>query len=137
MLSLVTLNPIIGNTENVRRCTLNRASGGSVGMICAICPCTRCSAFRMSTSHRKNALISVAPRAVTLRTSVIPGTSRIACSIGRVTSSICMFTGAIPLSTRITIRGKSVCGNIEIGNWNRNTHPASAKLSTTSTSPRP
>ena len=39
----------------------------------------------MSTSQRKKTLISVDPRAVTERTVVMPGTRRMASSIGRVT----------------------------------------------------
>ena len=39
----------------------------------------------MSTSQRKKTLISVAPRAVTERMVVTPGTMRMASSIGRVT----------------------------------------------------
>ena len=84
----------------------------------------------MSTSQRKKTLISLDPRAVFDRTVVMPGTSRMASSIGRVTCSICMFTGAMPLSTRMTMRGKSVCGKIEIGSLSMKMTPAREKLRT-------
>src|SRR6266702_1175052 len=100
-------------------------------------PWTRCRAFRMSTSQRKNTLISVEPGALTERTLVIPGTSRIASSMGRVTVRAWTSTGAIPLSTRITIRGKSVCGKMATGSWKVKMTPATQKLRTTRRSARP
>ena len=89
--------------------------GGREGVICEIRPCTRCRALRISTSQRKKTLISVEPRLVTERTFVIPGTRRMASSSGRVTVTICTSTGAMPLSTRMTMRGKLVSGKIAIG----------------------
>ena len=127
----------MGKTEKVRRRVVNRVDGGRAGVISAIWPWTRCSAFWMSTSQRKNTLISVEPRPVTERRSVMPGTRRIACSIGRVTVSIWMSTGAMPFSARIEIRGKSVCGKIATGRPSANTTPARAKLKTTSRRARP
>jgi len=82
----------------------------------------------MSTSQRKKTLISVEPRAVTDRMAVMPGTMRIASSMGRVTRSIWISTGVMPLSTRMTMRGKSVCGKMAMGRRKRKAAPASAKL---------
>ncbi len=67
----------------------------------------------MSTSHVKNTLISAEPRPVADFTVVTPRMSCIASSIGRVIVAIISSPGITPLSTRITTRGKSVCGNTE------------------------
>jgi hypothetical protein len=45
----------------------------------------------------------------------IPGMPFIASSIGRVTVTSVCDAGASPLSTMMTMRGKSVCGNTAIG----------------------
>ena len=76
---------------------------------------TASSAKGMSVCHVKNTLISAEPRPVAERTETEPGTSFIASSIGRVTSAIISSTGMIPLSTRMTQRGKSVVGNKDEG----------------------
>ena len=81
----------------------------------------------MSTSQRKNTLISVDPRAVTERIVVIPGTMRMVSSMGRVTRSIWISTGVMPLSTRMTIRGKSVCGENRDGQAEDERHPGECK----------
>jgi hypothetical protein len=87
---------------------VKRASAGIDGMICEMRPCTMCSASRTSTSQRKKTLMSVPPRAVIERTVTMPGTVRMVSSSGRVTVSNCTSMGAMPLSTRTEMRGKSV-----------------------------
>ena len=47
------------------------------------------------------------PQRFLVRTRRIPGTSMIACSIGRVTVSIIDCGGSVPLLTIVTMRGKS------------------------------
>src|SRR5882724_8099210 len=98
------LKPIIGKTENVSRRMVKRVEAGSEGPICAIWPCTRCRALRMSTSQRKKTLISVEPRPVMERTLVMPGTTRIVCSSGRVTVSIWISIGANRDTRKIRLR---------------------------------
>ncbi len=72
----------------------------------------------MSTDHVKKTLISADPRPVADRTLSDPGMSFIASSMGRVIVAIISSAGMTPLSTRITTRGKSVCGNTLDGMWN-------------------
>ena len=49
------------------------------------------------------------------RTEFTPGTSFIASSMGRVIVAIISSAGMMPLSTRMTTRGKSVCGKTDDG----------------------
>ena len=72
----------------------------------------------MSTDQLKKTLISAEPRPVAERTLTEPGMSFIASSMGRVMVAIISSAGITPLSTRITTRGKSVCGNTDDGMWN-------------------
>src|SRR5437870_3298647 len=70
----------------------------------------------MFTFQLKKRLISEEPRAVFDLMRWIPGTPFIASSMGRVTETRVCDAGATPLSTMITMRGKSVVGKIAIGN---------------------
>ena len=72
----------------------------------------------MSTDHVKKTLISAEPRPVAERMLTVPGMSFIASSMGRVIVAIISSAGMTPLSTRITTRGKSVCGKTDEGMWN-------------------
>jgi hypothetical protein len=78
----------------------------------------------MSTCQLKKTLISAAPRPVVERTVTEPGISFIASSMGRVIVAIISSAGITPLSTRITTRGKSVCGKTDDGTWNAAYTPA-------------
>ena len=69
----------------------------------------------MSTRQLKKMLIWAEPRLVAERTETAPGMSFIASSMGRVTVAIISSAGMMPLSTRMTTRGKSVCGNTDDG----------------------
>ncbi len=57
----------------------------------------------VAASNRQE--ISAAPRKVFERTRRMPGTSRIACSSGRVTVSIIERAGRMPLCATTTMRG--------------------------------
>jgi len=76
---------------------------------------TYCSVWNMSTSQRKNRLISADPRPVTDLTVNNPGTLLIASSSGRVIVTIIWSIGITSLSTPINTRGKSVDGKTETG----------------------
>jgi hypothetical protein len=67
--------------------------------------CTCCSAWMMSARGSNWAEISVAPRKVVERTRRMPGTSMMACSMGRATVSIMERAGRVPLWTITTTRG--------------------------------
>ena len=69
----------------------------------------------MSTCQLKKTLICAEPRLVAERTVTAPGMSFIASSIGRVTVAIISSAGMMPLFTRMTTRGKFVCGNTDDG----------------------
>ena len=64
----------------------------------------------MSVAGSNCAEISVAPRNVVERTRRMPGTSITACSIGRVTVSIIVCAGSVPLCAMMTMRGNSSGG---------------------------
>ena len=64
----------------------------------------------MSVPGSNCAEISVAPRNVRERTRRMPGTSMIACSIGRVTVSIIDCAGVVPACAMTTMRGNSSGG---------------------------
>src|SRR5437660_3412229 len=70
----------------------------------------------MSTLQSKNKLTSEEPREVFDLMRWIPGIPFIASSMGRVTETSVCGADATPLSTMITMRGKSVEGKIAIGN---------------------
>ncbi len=112
---LVKLTPIIGNAENVSRQVVVVAVGGNVERICASRPSTYNSDWIMSTCQLKKTLISAEPRPVAERIVTAPGMSFIASSIGRVMVAIISSPGITPLSTRMTTRGKFVCGNTDDG----------------------
>ena len=61
----------------------------------------------MSLDGSNCAEISVAPRNVVERTRRTPGTSINACSIGRVTVSIIVWPGVVPLCAITTTRGNT------------------------------
>src|SRR5580704_13926961 len=67
----------------------------------------------MSTCQLKKTLTSAEPRPVAERTDDTPGMSFIASSIGRVMVAIISSAGMTPLSTRMTQRGKLVCGKTD------------------------
>ncbi len=69
----------------------------------------------MSTCQLKKTLIWAEPRLVAERTETAPGMSFIASSMGRVMVAIISSAGMMPLFTRMTTRGKSVCGNTDDG----------------------
>src|ERR1039458_8875566 len=78
----------------------------------------------MSTRQLKKMLIWAEPRLVAERTDTAPGMSFIASSMGRVTVAIISSAGMMPLSTRMTTRGKLVCGNTDDGIRNADRTPA-------------
>ncbi len=59
----------------------------------------------MSVDGSNCAEISAAPRMLFERTRRMPGTSSAACSSGRVTVSIIVCDGSVPLCAMITMRG--------------------------------
>ncbi len=69
----------------------------------------------MSTCQLKKTLICAEPRLVAERTVSAPGMSFIASSIGRVIVAIISSAGMMPLFTRMTTRGKFVCGKTDDG----------------------
>src|SRR5437773_492750 len=69
----------------------------------------------MSTCQLKKTLISAEPRPVAERMVTTPGMSFMASSMGRVIVAIISSLGMTPLSTRMTTRGKLVCGKTEDG----------------------
>ena len=69
----------------------------------------------MSVCQLKKMLISAAPRPVVERIVTAPRISLIASSIGRVMVAIISSAGITPLSTRMTTRGKFVCGKTDEG----------------------
>lgn len=69
----------------------------------------------MSTCQLKKTLISAEPRPVVERIVTEPGMSFIASSMGRVMIAIVSSAGITPLSTRMTRRGKLVCGKTDDG----------------------
>jgi hypothetical protein len=115
---LVRLTPMMGNAENVRRCTVVVAVAGSVLRIWDSRLSTYSSDCTMSTDHVKNTLTSAEPRPVAERTLTAPGMSFIDSSMGRVIVAIISSAGITPLSMRITTRGKFVCGNTDDGRLN-------------------
>jgi hypothetical protein len=92
--------------------------GGKDDCARAKAPSTNWSVVTMSTFQLKNKLISAEPRLVIERTSCSPGTLLTASSRGRVTVTIIWSMGITPLSTPITMRGKSVVGNTATGRVN-------------------
>ena len=78
----------------------------------------------MSTCQLKKMLIWAEPRLVAERTDTAPGMSFIASSMGRVTVAIISSAGMMPLSTRMTTRGKSVCGKTDDGVCSADKTPA-------------
>src|SRR4051794_40472404 len=111
----VRLYPMMGNAANVRRLALRRALGGNVGCTRAIAALTRSSVWNISTFHAKYRPISAEPRLVVDLTRSNPCTLFTASSIGLVTVTSIWSIGATPLSTPITIRGKSVDGKTDTG----------------------
>src|SRR5665213_4614021 len=71
--------------------------------------------------------ISALPRLVVERTLRTPGTERIACSTGVVTSMAMRSAGRFPASKDTTTRGKSTCGNKLTGRLKLLTSPATPK----------
>ncbi len=69
----------------------------------------------MSTFQLKKTLTSAEPRPVAERIVTTPGMSFMASSMGRVMVAIISSAGMTPLSTRMTTRGKFVCGKTEDG----------------------
>src|ERR1700687_5481900 len=69
----------------------------------------------ISTFELKKRLTSEEPREVFDLMRWMPGMPFIASSMGRVTETSVCGAGATPLSTMITMRGKSVAGKIAIG----------------------
>jgi len=106
---------MIGNAENVRRCTAVSAVAGSVARICERRLNTYSSAWIMSVRQVKNTLTSAEPRPVEERMFTAPGMSFMASSTGRVIVAIISSAGMTPLSIRMTTRGKSVWGNTDDG----------------------
>ena len=94
-----------GKTSGVRRSTVSSASAGSSLWISAIPFWTCCSATTMLVAGSNCPEISAAPRMLRERTRLMPGTSMMACSIGRVTVSIIDCEGRVPLLTMATILG--------------------------------
>ncbi len=78
----------------------------------------------MSTRQLKKTLICAEPRLVEERTVSAPGMSFIASSIGRVMVAIISSAGMMPLFTRMTTRGKFVCGKTDDGIRNAQKTPA-------------
>src|ERR1017187_5919326 len=114
-LELVRLMPMMGNAENVTRSMSVEAVAGRSLRICESRPSTYNSDCAMSTCQLKKTLICAEPRLVAERTVIAPGMSFIASSMGRVTVAIISSAGMMPLSTRMTTRGKLVCGNTDDG----------------------
>ncbi len=115
---------MMGKAEKVRRKTDVLAPAGSVLRIWDRRPSTYSSDWTMSTDQSKKTLISAEPRPVADRTVTDPGMSFIASSMGRVIVAIISSAGMTPLSTRMTTRGKLVCGNTEDGMWKAAYAPA-------------
>src|SRR6185436_14209668 len=84
----------------------------------------------MLTFQSKYRLISDEPRAVFDLIRAMPGTPFIASSIGRVTETRVCEAGASPLSTMMTMRGKSVCGRIATGSCHAAYNPAAHRTPT-------
>src|SRR5206468_4030564 len=112
---LMRLTPIIGKAEKVSRQTVVLAVAGSVERIWERRLFTYNSDWIMFTCQLKKTLISAEPRPVVERTVTAPGMSFIASSMGRVMVAIISSAGMTPLSTRMTTRGKFVCGNTDDG----------------------
>src|SRR5579859_4565995 len=123
-LELVRLMPMMGNAEKVNRSTSVLAVTGKSLRICDSRPSTNNSDWTMFTFQLKKMLIWAEPRAVAERTEVTPGTSFIASSMGRVMVAIISSAGMMPLSTRMTTRGKSVWGNTDDGVCSAENTPA-------------
>ena len=105
----------MGKAEKVNRQTVVSADAGRDERICDRRESTYSSDWVMSTCQLKKTLISAEPRPVVDLTETEPGMSFMASSIGRVIVAIISSAGMTPLSTRITTRGKSVCGKTEEG----------------------
>ncbi len=106
---------MIGNTAKVKRCVSNLAVGGSEDCTRATTASTRCSVKIMSEPQARNRSTSAEPRLVIDRTLVNPGTLLTASSNGRVIVTSIWSMGITPLSTPITMRGKSVFGKTDTG----------------------
>ena len=106
---------MMGNAEKVTRSTSVEAVAGRSLRICESRPSTYNSDCTMSTRQLKKTLICAEPRLVAERTVSAPGMSFIASSMGRVTVAIISSAGMMPLFTRMTTRGKFVCGNTDDG----------------------
>ncbi len=114
----------MGKAEKVSRHTVVLAVAGREERIWERRLSTYSSDWIMSTRQLKKTLISAEPRPVVERTVMEPGISFIASSIGLVMVAIISSAGITPLSTRMTTRGKFVCGKTEDGTWNAALTPA-------------
>ena len=101
----VRLRAKTGNAAGVSRSILSVVSAGSVSRISAIRLCTCCSARIMSVDGSNCAEISVAPRNVRDRTRRMPGTSMMACSIGRAMVRTIDGPGCVPACAMTAMRG--------------------------------
>ena len=88
---------------------------GRVLRICDKRPSTYNSDWTISVDQSKNTFTSAEPRPVDERMFVVPGIFFIASSTDRVMVAIISSAGIVPLSIRITTRGKSVWGKTEAG----------------------
>jgi hypothetical protein len=95
----------MGKAAGVSRSTVISASAGRSLRSSATAFCTCCRATTMSVLVSNCAEISVAPRKVLDRTRRMPGTSMMACSMGRVTVSIIERPGMVPTWAMTTTRG--------------------------------
>src|SRR3954471_20391826 len=105
----------MGKAAKVRRLAVTVAVDGSVACIRDNAAFTRVKVWNISTFQFMNKLTSAEPREVSDRTCSRPGTLLTASSMGRVTVTCICSMGITPLSTPMTIRGKSVLGKTETG----------------------
>ena len=123
---------MIGKTVGSIRRTLYPVPAGRSGRIWAIAVSTSSVLAIMSRPQPKSMEICAVPRELLERTSCTPGTVRIACSTGRVTSSAIWSAGRLPASRSTTTRGNATCGKSPTGSDRAATAPATATAIATS-----
>src|SRR6266852_1019866 len=121
----------MGKVAKVRRWVSIFAPAGSSGWRRATTASTRWSVVIMSAFQSKKRSTSAEPRLVTEVTFRRPGTLFTASSIGRVMVTSIWSMGMTPLSTPITMRGKSVLGKTATGILKARYAPTRAMLMVT------
>ncbi len=121
----------MGKTVGSIRRTRNVVPGGKDGSIWAMALSTCNVVLIMSSPHPKSSETCADPRLDTERTFNTPGTRRIACSTGMVTSSTIWLEGRSPASRLMTTRGKETAGKRLTGKLKAANTPASARAMVT------